>query len=215
MRKHISVLCTLAVVLLAAAGCGRQPGLLDIGVRPIAMSADGSPANDMLGGGVYGRLDLPKNWKVGAAIDQFKFDFENSAKAVGLQQATTIGTIDNKVTSLTLSGWIERILVTERLPLELFLTGGIAFASLTADDAAGPLAGGGTFDVRIDDGIEYLLLFTAGARWKVHRHFGLEAVVRLDNHFGDWDIRDTVSGNTGKIETYFAIGAHLGVYYRF
>src|SRR5215213_8699306 len=131
-----------------------QDPRFELGARFNALVADGEPANDMLGGGVFGRYRINDRWRLGLAIDHSpEFDVERPSEFVGLPGDEAFGDVDAKSTSTALLAWIER--VYERPGrLEWFWTAGGGLASVDVDDASGPLAGVGTYDITQDVGTE-------------------------------------------------------------
>ena len=67
---------------------------------------------------------------------------------------------------------------------------GVGVNSVDVEDQAGPLAGGGTFDVAIDAGTELVASARLGLRVRLGEGFLFEPALRLDQHFADWDITD-------------------------
>ena len=192
-----------------------QDARFELGGRFNALVADGEPANDMLGGGVFGRYRLNERWRLGLAIDHSpEFDVERPSEFVGLPGDPAFGDVDAKSTSTALLAWIER--VYERPGrLEWFWTVGGGLASVDVDDASGPLAGIGTYDITQDVGTEIIAAASAGLRFRLGARWALETALRLDQHFTDWTVTDRVSGRTGQLDDYLAQGAHFGFTYRF
>ena len=92
---------------------------------------------------------------------------------------------------------------------------GAGVNSVDVDDQAGLLAGGGSFDIAIDAGTEWVASASVGLRVRVGERFLFEPALRLDQHFADWDVTDRVSGATASIDDYLLKGVHLAFAYRF
>ncbi len=200
-----------------AQGAGAvPPHRVEVGVRFDAIVADGEPANDMLGYGVFGRYRLSDRWRLGLAIDHApEFDVERPNEFLGLAGDGSVGDIDAKSTSTALTAWIERVYERPLRRLEWFWGAGGGFATVDVDDVTGPLAGGGTYDITQEVGMEILVGASAGFRFRFAERWALEAALRLDHHLTDWTVTDRVSGRTTDLDDYLAKGAHFGLSYRF
>ena len=185
----------------------------DFGVRGIITAADGEPANDIPGFGVFGHWRLGARWSVGFAVDRTEYDFEEPAKLVGLNQDEDLDPIDVVAEATVVSAWIER--TWPRRSLDWFLGAGIGFASIDVPDAAGPLEGGGTFDIQTEADSEVVVSLLAGLHRRLGERWMLEFALRADQHFADWQLTDRVSGNRGAVDDYLALGGHLGFGFRF
>ena len=75
--------------------------------------------------------------------------------------------------------------------------------------------GGGSFDIAIDAGTEWVASASVGLRVRVGERFLFEPALRLDQHFADWDITDRASGTSASIDDYLLSGVHLAFAYRF
>ena len=77
--------------------------------------------------------------------------------------------------------------------LQWFWTAGAGVNSVDVEDQSGPLAGGGTFDIAIDAGTEWVASASVGLRVRLGERFLFEPAMRLDQRFADWDVTDRVS----------------------
>lgn len=213
MRKTLSIALAASALALCPTLARGQEGRLDLGVRAVLMAADGTPANDIPGYGVFGHYRLNDRWKLGFAVDTAEYDFEEPAKIVGLQQSESLEAIDALAESTTVSAWVERTFGRERT--EWFLGAGLGFATIDVPDASGPLQGGGRFDIETEVDTEIVAQLLGGVRRRLGRRWALEFALRADQHFAEWKLRDRVSGRTGTIDDYLALGGHLGVSFRF
>lgn len=211
MRKTLWI--AVAVLALPAIAVHAQPGRFDLGLRTGLMAADGEPANDIPGYGVFSHYRLNERWRLGFAIDTAEYDFEEPAKIVGLAQSPAIEPVDVKAESLTASAWIERTYL--RRKTEWFWGAGLGLASIDVPDASGPLANGGRFDIETDAGTEIVAQLLAGFSRRLGERWALEFAVRADQHFADWKVRDRVSGRASTIDDYLALGGYLGFAFRF
>lgn len=205
-------LSALALVPMAARA---QDERFDLGVRGVLMVADGEPANDIPGFGLFGHYRLGDRWRLGLAVDQAEYDFEEPARIVGLSQSQDEEPIDSLAESTTVSAWLERTFGQPDARTEWFLGAGLGFASIDVPDASGPLANGGRFDVTTEVDTEIVAQLLAGARWRLGQRLALEFALRADQHFAEWKVTDQVSGRTGTVDDYLAYGGHLGLSFRF
>lgn len=215
MRKALSTALTASVLAFGPALARGQEGRFDLGVRAVLMAADGEPANDIPGYGVFGHWRLSDRWRLGLAVDTAEYDFEEPAKIVGLLQSSNEEPIDVKAESTTFSAWIERTFGRPQGRIEWFVGAGLGLASIDVPEATGPLANGGRFDIETEVDSEIVAQLLAGVRRQVGQHWALEFALRADQHFAEWKLRDRVSGRTATVDDYLAWGGHLGVSFRF
>ncbi|MGH9381127.1 MAG: hypothetical protein ACRD2Z_11010 [Thermoanaerobaculia bacterium] len=196
-------------VAVAAEGDPR----IDLGVRANIVGGTGKPSNDILGAGLVGHYRLSSRWAVGLSIDHSaEFDVERAPDLVGL---TSPEVIDAVGTSTALTGSLERAFGRPAGRWEWFVSAGVGINSVDVDDVSGPLIDGGTFDISTDAGTELLALAGVGGRRWLGNKWGVEAQVRAERRFADWQMVDRVSGATGTIDDYSVRGILLTVLRRF
>ncbi len=215
MRRTLSIALTTCVLALAPALARAQEGRYDLGVRGNLLAADGEPANDIPGFGLFGHYRLNERWQLGFAVDTAEYDFEQPARILGLRQSESIEPVDVKAESTTVSAWVERTFGRPQGRTEWFLGAGLGFASIDVPDASGPLQGGGRFDIETEADTEIVAQLLAGVRRRLGQRWALEFALRADQHFADWAVTDRVSGRTATIDDYLALGGHLGFSFRF
>ena len=207
-------------VLAAPAGAQDDPRSdatrFDLGLRAVLTGGSGEPANDVPGGGAFGRWRLNDRWSLGLALDQASFDVEEPAGILGLPQLPEeqLSPIDVKAEATTVSAWAQRDYRRGRRA-SWFWGLGLGISTLDVPDATGPLLGGGTFDIRTEADTELLASASAGWRRELGRRWMLELAARADQHFADWTLTDRVSGRTAAIDDWLAWGGHLGLGARF
>lgn len=216
MRKSVSIaLAVFVISVLFPALAGAQTRRFDLGLRGNLLAADGEPANDIPGFGLFGHYRLNDRWNLGFAVDQAEYDFEQPARILGLEQSQSVEPIDVIAESTTVSAWIERTFGRPEGRTEWFLGAGLGLASIDVPDAAGPLQNGGRFDITTDVSSEIIVQLLAGARRQIGERWALEFALRADQHLAEWEVRDQVSGRTSTIDDYLALGGHLGLSFRF
>lgn len=213
MRQSFRVL-SLAIVFLSAEPADAQESRWTAGARGGITAADGEPANDIPSVGAFVRYRFGSHWSAGFAVDSAEYDFEEPAKLLGLEQDQSVDVIDASAESTVISAWLEREHRSGRA-VSFFWGAGAGIGSVDADEVSGPLEGGGTFDIVTDAGDEFIATALGGVRWNISRRWILELELRADQHFADWQMTDRVSGRTGTIDDYLAIGGNVGVGFRF
>ncbi len=218
-KLHLAAILALAVLPFAALSfekaAAAQEQRFDLGIRGIITAADGEPANDIPGFGVFGHYNFSDRWSLGLAVDQTEYDFEEPARILGLQQDQDLEPVDVVAEATVLSAWLQRNFGRSGGRTTWFLGAGLGFATIDVPGATGPLEGGGTFDIETDADSEIIASLLAGFHSRLGSRFFLEFALRADQHFADWKLNDRVSGRTGSIDDYLAYGGYLGVGFRF
>lgn len=213
-KLHLAAILALAVLSFERTAAA-QDRRFDLGVRGIITASNGEPANDIPGFGVFGHYHFKDRWSLGLAVDQTEYDFEQPARILGLQQDQDLEPIDVLAEATVLSAWLQRSFNRPGGRTTWFLGAGLGFATIDVPDAAGPLEGGGTFDIQTDAGSEIIVSLLAGFQSRLGNRFFLEFALRADQHFADWQLTDRASGRTGSIDDYLAYGGYLGIGIRF
>jgi len=213
--RNLNKLALFSALLLMAGTSQAEDTKFEIGLRGNVLLGDGVPANDILGLGVIGRYRLNNGWFIGAGIDTYAFDYERPWRIVGLEQDPDVSTIDASADSTVFSGSIGRLYNETDHGFDWFWTLGLGFASPNVDDVTGPTDTGGTFDITTDAGSEIHLMATLGSSYNFSDSWSASFSARVEHHFMDVLITDSVSGNTAKIDSQSPIGAYLSLNYRF
>ena len=215
MRRCFPALCWFALLAAPAVLAAQEPRY-ELGVRLGAVAADGEPTNDIMGGGVYGRYRLSDGWRLGLAVDHSPdFDVERPYEFLGFAGDPAAGEVDAAGTSTNLLAWIERVHARPQGRLEWFWGVGAGVGSVDVEPVAGPLAGGGRYDIVQEVGTELLATALAGLRIRLGSRWSLEAAIRAEQHQTDWTVTDRRSGRTVELDDYLTTGGHFGLAYRF
>jgi hypothetical protein len=216
------ILAGSATVLCAACQAapradGGQAGLerpWEIGYRAGVALADGEPSNDIpLPVGLVGRYRWSERWAIAASLELSKGDYERPYEIAGEQSTQEIDG-EAEWTTFALAG--ERSFPGFGSNDEWFLLLGLGYAIVDVEDPdPGPLVGGGTFDIETDADDELVLSAGGGYRWRLGSAWALEALVRYDLHFADWDVRDVNTGASGSVSDYGAVALLLGLTFGF
>ena len=188
---------------------------IEAGARLAMTVADGVPANDIPGYGIYGLYRLNDEWTLGVGLDRTEYDYESPAALIGLPLDPDAEPIDAKAEGTVLSAWVERSYSAPQSPTEWFLGAGLGAASVDVPNATGPTLAGGTFDIRTEADTEIIVSLLGGVRRNLGERWFVEFGLRADQHFADWTSTDQVSGGSTTIDDYFAFGGNLGFGYRF
>lgn len=208
-------LFAVVVIALSSQVPGWSQERFDLGVRGVLSVADGEPANDIPGFGVFGHYRLKDRWSLGLALDRTEYDFEQPARLLGLAQDPALPPIDVVAEATVVSAWLQRDFGRDASPTQWFWGLSLGLASIDVPDAAGPLVGsGGSFDIRTDAGTEVVASALAGWSRRLGRRWFVEFAVRADQHFADWQLTDRVSGARATVDDYLALGGHLGLGYK-
>lgn len=207
--------CAALALLATAWPAQAAEPAYEAGVRGVALFGNGEPANDILGAGLFVNRSLRDRWYAGLAFERYRFDFERVSRVVGVIQDPDESDIDSKATNNVLSAYIGRRYGADERRLRFFWTAGVGVNFPSVDDASGPTATGGTFDVTTDAGTELHALTSAGLSFAFASRWSFDVAARLEHHFMDYQVRDRVSGNTAEIDSQSPWGVHFGFSYDF
>lgn len=203
------------LILTPIAAFAADEGRVDAGLRVLLTAANGVPANDIPGVGVYGRYRLNDRWSVGLSFEQTKFDYEEPARRLGLPIDRDAPPIDAKADMQIVSALVERVFPTADSRRQWFAGAALGLAFTDVPDVTGPTTTGGSFDIRTEVDRELILSLQGGVRQHFGENWFAEFTLRADQHFAAWEPEDRVSGVMGRHDDYFAYGFHVGIGYRF
>lgn len=214
-----SSLCKAALVfaplLVPVPALADDPGRIAVGARLQTTMANGVPANDMPGYGIYGIYRLNDQWAIGLSVDFMKFDYEEPAKRLGIPLDPDAEPIDAKAEQLIISASVERSFSAPQASRAWFLGAAVGVADTDVPDITGPTATGGTFEIHTEVDRELIVSLLGGVRQRFGSNWFAEFTLRADQHFAAWEPEDRASGATARHDDYFAYGGYLGVGYRF
>lgn len=213
MKLHVSTkIITIAFVFLSLVSTTyAQDSKFEIGLRANVMLGDGKPANDMNGYGVIGRYYLNNGWFAGAALDTTDFDFEHVASVVGIIQDPAVKSVDAVASNTILSASLGRQYGNTDKGFDWFWTAGIGVGFPDVKDVSGPVEGGGTFYITTDAGTEIHLMGSLGTSYHFSPAWSATFAARLEHHFMDYKVTDTVSGATTTIDSQTPMGFYLSL----
>jgi len=187
---------------------------LELSAHLNLVGSSGKPTNDVLGVGVVLHQKISEGWYLGYGLDySSKFDFERPNNLLDIKSETET----DAVGSMTMVSLVaERRFELEADGWSGFWNLGAAFNEVDLDNAEGNIrGGGGTFDIETDVDTEFVLLGSAGWMQQIGKNLSARYTLAAEHHSGDWDVRDVVSGATGKIGDYALYGLRVGLTYRF
>lgn len=187
----------------------------ELGARGNVMLGDGIPANDMLGYGVIGRYYRNNGWFVGASLDTTAFDFEHVASLVGIRQDPAEKSIDADATNTILGGFLGRQYGNTERGFDWFWTAGISVGFPEVDPVTGPVDGGGIFTITTDAGTEFHLTSSLGTSYHFSPAWSASLMGRLEHHFTNYTLTDSVSGATRAIDSQTPMGVSISVNFKF
>jgi hypothetical protein len=200
-----------SVLFLVGAARAEEEDRFAVGIRGTITAADGEPANDIPGFGILAHYRIDERWTVGLAIDRTEFDFEEPAKLIGIVQDPALEPIDALAEGTVLSAWIERTFAQPEDVWIWFVGAGVGAASVDVPDTAGLRADGGQFDIHTEVDTEIIASVTGGVRRIFGERWFAEFGLRADQHFADWQMIDRVSGTSGSVGDYRALGGYLAI----
>jgi hypothetical protein len=186
----------------------------DLGVRGSMTAADGEPANDIPGIGLQGHYRPNPDWTLGLAVDRTEYDFEQPARLLGITQDRELDAIDAVAEATVVSAWIERTFASGDATV-WYLGAGVGAASVDVPEVSGARADGGQFEIHTEADTEIIASLLAGVRRSFGARWYGEFGLRADQHFADWRFVDRVSGASGAVDDYLALGGHVAIGFRF
>jgi hypothetical protein len=209
-------LATPMAFALAAVACDAvmaEDRRFEVGLRGLVIIGDGEPANDMIGYGAIGRLELGDPWYLAVALDSVAFDYETPYRILGID---SVEEIDPKNEFTRLSIAVERRYGRPDSPWGWYWTAGAGYAFVdVGENAAGVTPGGQAFEIATTAEDEWHVIAGAGLRRSLGQNWTLDAALTLQHHTTDYRLVDLVSGAMGSTGSQTPYGVALGVSYGF
>ena len=198
---------------MASAAIAAQRSPFELGLRGLVLLGKGTPANDMMGEGLIGRLALGDAWHLGVALDSVTFDYETPNRTLGIP--TTV-VVDGTNSWRRVSVLVERRL-RRRAALALALARGSRLRRRRSGlERHWPARrGGGTFDIATTADDELHVFAGGGVHRELERRWLLDATLTIEHHDTHYELVDSVSGARGTIGAQTVYGIAVGVSYRF
>ena len=217
MKSGVITKILVANLLLAccASTSIAQESQWEVGLRGNVMLGDGLPANDMLGFGVISRYYLNDGWFAGAALDTTDFDFEHTSAILGIPQDPSVKAIDAAATNTIFSAFMGRQYGDMSKGFDWFWTAGIGVGFPDVKDVAGPVEGGGTFDITTKSGTEIHLITSLGTSYHFSSLWSATFAARVEQHFMDHRLTDRISDITTTVDSQTPVGVSISVNRKF
>ncbi|MFV2032606.1 MAG: hypothetical protein ACC663_08920, partial [Gammaproteobacteria bacterium] len=89
MNRQNSILlnCCLVALMAISSSVYAEEDRWEPGFRLNVEVADGKPANDILGYGIYGRYLINQDWRIGFGLDLAAYDLERPASLLGISSS--------------------------------------------------------------------------------------------------------------------------------
>jgi len=203
--------CTIATLALLATSSlagAADDNRWSMGYRFEVLTADGSPANDMMGSGVYAHYHIGSNYRVEWAFEYVEYDFESPQRYLGFPRGGAEET-ESRTRSTLISLRVERAWLDSQNAVRPFAFVGLGMGYTVIDDFRGS-SGGQDFDVNAEGGIETVPDVGIGVRYTARR-FMLDGGIKIERHLTDWDLEDRLSGVRGEVGDYTAWGGWIGL----
>jgi hypothetical protein len=189
-----------------------QESRFELGMRGLVLLGKGTPANDMIGEGLIGRLALSDAWRLDVALDSVTFDYETPNRTLGIPAANVVdGT----------NGWQRVSVHVERRfdgegRWRWHWLAGVGLAGVDPiSNVAGQRADGGTFDITTTADDELHVFAGGGAHREIKSRWLLDTTLTVEHHDTHYELVDSVSGARGTIGAQTVYGIAIGVSYRF
>lgn len=179
-----------------------------LGYRFELLTADGSPANDMMGSGVFAQYHIGNDYRVEWAFEYVEYDFEDPQRYLGFPRGATED-VDSRMRSTLISLRVERALLDANKSLRPYVFAGLGMGYTVIDDVRGN-HDGQSFDINAEGGIETVPDAGVGIRYQ-GRRFMMDGGIRIERHLTDWDLEDRLSGVRGEVGDYTAWGGWIGI----
>lgn len=216
MKACLSLLPIQILLLILPFQVYAEEGDISFGMYGNIVGTSGKPSNDVLGIGIIGSYQLKDSWFVDVELIQSEADFERPWRVLGLvQDESVLKTVDAIYSSTVVMAQIGQNINSGSVSYDWYWSAGLGFNSIDVDDASGPLVGGGTFNIKTDASTETLIGLKAGIKQHLSDNWNINYGLRINYHFADWTVTDTVSNTTAKIDNYGLYGILVGVERKF
>ncbi len=205
-----AVLAVMAGNVCAQAGAG-----FEVSAGAGISISGGKPANDIEDTAIKLRWRLDDQWSLQLGAQRLVFDAERPAALLGLRQDPGIDAIDAKAKATVISLGVRRDHLWAGSKWNWFWSLDLGTASPKVPTVSGPLDGGGSFSVSTRAKREWIVSAGAGLRWQFDQRWSAEAALHADHHQANWRLTDSVSGRSGKVGAYQAVGLSAAISARF
>jgi hypothetical protein len=178
------------------------------GYRFEVLTADGSPANEMMGSGGFLHYHIADHYRIEWSFEYVEYDFESPQRYLGFSRAST-EEVESRTRSTLISVRVERSWRGRDQYFHPLVFTGLGMGYTVIDDIGGT-ENGEIFDINAEGGVETVPFCGAGFRYQ-HMGWEVDGGVKVERHFADWNLEDRVSGREGEVGDYTAWGLWLGL----
>jgi hypothetical protein len=182
------------------------------GYRFEVLTANGEPANDMMGSGAFAGYRATDHIRIVASFEYVEYDFESPQSYLGLPK-NAVEETDSRTRSTLISVDIEQAWGAPTGRWRPFAFAGAGMGYTKIDDIRGT-AEGEPYDIRAEGGIETVPRCGAGIRYR-RGSWMAAAGAKAERHFADWELEDRLSGRTGEVGDYAAYGGWIELSFYF
>ena len=212
MRIFTMALLSMAFIVVASENLhAAVPAPWSIGYRVELLTANGDPANDMMGSGAFLRYAINARDQAEIAFEYVEYDFESPQRALGYAR-TSGADVEGRTRLNLMSAKLERAWRPAQV-LRPFAFLGLSLGYAKLDDVVGE-ADGQSFDIDAEGGVESVPAGGVGLRCQQARWM-VEIGVKIERHLADWTLEDRRTGRVVEVGDYTAWGAWLGAAVRF
>ena len=205
---RIAIATAVALVSTPRFAAATEARPWSAGYRFELLTADGRPANDMMGSGAFLRYPISADWLVEGAVSYYEYDFEDPQRILGFA-GTLVEDADSRTRSTVVSMRMERSWKCRFELLRPLAFAGLGMGYAVVDDRSGT-ADGRRFDIDSEGGIETIPACGVGVRY-VRNGWSADAGVKMERHFADWNLKDRLSGAEGEVGNYTSWGCWAGL----
>lgn len=207
-RRVVGV-AVVTVAATAATTHAQDPWRLD-GRYHINWGGPSSRAGDIQGYGLAMSREFGSRWRFGGAIDRLEYDLETPVHAVGIEPRASDLAVDafTKVARVSIE---THYLLRTGTHWRTFVGAGLGIYEISAGEARGNRADGGTFDLEVETPTTVGLSLTVGSEWRIIRNLAGGISLSAAQTMSKYKVTDTVSGARGTISPFAPLGvsAHL------
>ncbi len=183
-----------------------------VGYRFELLTANGDPANDMMGSGAFLGYRANDHIRVVGSFEYVEYDFESPQSTLGFSK-NAIEEADSRTRSTLISLDVERSWGAPTQHWRPFAFAGAGMGYTEIDDIRGT-ADGEPYDIRAEGGIEAVPRGGLGLRYQFGSWMAA-AGGKVEYHVADWELEDRQSGRTGEVGNYTAYGGWIELSFYF
>ncbi len=180
-----------------------------VGARFHVWTSFGKPANDIIGGSLNASHRLNDDWSLTAELYYAAFDHEDPMKKVFGVANLPVADAGIDMIMLSVGAQYHRLKTDD--PLDVYVGAGLGLVKLSDGHAEAP----GIIDVDVDGGAGVTMHALFGVSYRVWGSMRLVAEARLNYIFASLDVKDNLSGDTGSVDGFEAVGFSAGFEFGF